>query len=175
MAKAAIVTAAGKGMGAACARELASRGYRVSLLARSPDVEALARELGGGATRGSVDSAEDLERFVSETLDAYGRIDVVVNNTGNPPKGPLLELSGREIGDVGDAGGEDGEIFFRQLTSPGRWRQLAHGPGATRRCGRGGFGEQTIHRRSRRSARGLYRSGLIVTRASRKARPRRSR
>ena len=80
-------------MGAACARELAARGYRVSLLARSPDVEALARELGGGATRGDVDSADDLERFVHETIAAYGRIDAVVNNTGNPPKGPLLELT----------------------------------------------------------------------------------
>jgi len=88
----ALITAASKGMGAACARELASRGYRVSLLARSADVEHLARELGGGATRGNVDSADDLERFVKETLDAYGRIDAVVNNTGNPPKGPLLEL-----------------------------------------------------------------------------------
>ncbi|HTP98801.1 MAG TPA: SDR family oxidoreductase [Casimicrobiaceae bacterium] len=88
----ALVTAASKGMGAACARELAARGYRVSLLARSPDVETLARELGGGATRGSVDSAEDLARFVSETLAAHGRIDAVVNNTGSPPKGPLLEL-----------------------------------------------------------------------------------
>jgi NAD(P)-dependent dehydrogenase (short-subunit alcohol dehydrogenase family) len=89
----ALVTAASKGMGAACARELAARGYKVSLLARSADVESLARELGGGATRGSVDSAEDLERFVNETLAAYGRIDAVVNNTGNPPKGPLLELT----------------------------------------------------------------------------------
>lgn len=89
----ALVTAASKGMGAACARELAARGYRVSLLARSADVEALARELGGGATRGSVDSAEDLARFVRETMAAHGRIDAVVNNTGNPPKGPLLELT----------------------------------------------------------------------------------
>ncbi len=89
----ALITAASKGMGAACARELARRGYRVSLMARSADVETLARELKGGATRGSVDSADDLERFVSETLAAYGRIDAVVNNTGNPPKGPLLELS----------------------------------------------------------------------------------
>ena len=80
-------------MGAACARELAARGYRVSLLARSAEVEALARELGGGATRGSVDSADDLERFVDETIAAYGRIDAVVNNTGHPPKGALLELT----------------------------------------------------------------------------------
>ena len=34
--KAAIVTAAGKGMGAACARELAARGYSVALMSRSP-------------------------------------------------------------------------------------------------------------------------------------------
>jgi NAD(P)-dependent dehydrogenase (short-subunit alcohol dehydrogenase family) len=93
VAPVALVTAASKGMGAACARELAARGYRVSLLARGSEVEALARELGGGATRGSVDTSEDLERFVSETLAAYGRIDAVVNNTGNPPKGPLLELA----------------------------------------------------------------------------------
>ena len=89
----ALITAASKGMGAACARELARRGYRVSLMARSAEVEALARELKGGATRGSVDSAEDLARFVAETLAAYGRIDAVVNNTGNPPKGPLLDLT----------------------------------------------------------------------------------
>ncbi|MET0203155.1 MAG: SDR family oxidoreductase [Casimicrobiaceae bacterium] len=92
----ALVTAASRGMGAACARELAARGYRVCLLARSSEVETLARELGGGATRGSVDSADDLERFVSETLAAYGRIDAVVNNTGNPPKGPLLDLTDQD-------------------------------------------------------------------------------
>jgi NAD(P)-dependent dehydrogenase (short-subunit alcohol dehydrogenase family) len=89
----ALVTAASKGMGAACARELAARGYRVSLFARGAEVEALAAELGGRATRGSIADAGDLERFVADTLTAYGRIDAVVNNTGNPPKGPLLELT----------------------------------------------------------------------------------
>lgn len=92
----ALVTAASQGMGAACARELAARGYRVSLLARSAEVEALARELGGGATRGSVDSADDLQRFVDETIAAYGRIDAVVNNTGHPPKGALLAITDAE-------------------------------------------------------------------------------
>jgi len=89
----AMITAASKGMGAACARELAARGYCVSLLARGPEVETLARELRGGATRGSVDVADDLARFVSDTLAAYGRIDAIVNNTGHPPKGPLLALT----------------------------------------------------------------------------------
>jgi len=89
----AMITAASKGMGAACARELAARGYVVSLMARGAEVESLARELGGGATRGSVDVADDLARFVTDTISAYGRIDAVVNNTGHPPKGPLLELT----------------------------------------------------------------------------------
>ena len=89
----AMITAASKGMGAACARELAARGYVVSLMARGAEVESLARELGGGATRGSVDVADDLARFVTDTISAYGRIDAVVNNTGHPAKGPLLELT----------------------------------------------------------------------------------
>lgn len=89
----ALVTAASKGMGAACARELAARGYRVALLARSEAVEPLARELGGRATRGDVSVDADLARFVDDAMAAFGRIDAVVVSTGHPPKGPLLELS----------------------------------------------------------------------------------
>lgn len=88
----ALVTAASKGMGAACARELARRGWRVALMARGEGVEALAAELAGIAIRGDTSSDDDLGRAVQATLDAYGRIDGVVNNTGHPPKGPLLEL-----------------------------------------------------------------------------------
>ena len=90
--KVAIITAAGSGLGAACARELSARGYRVSLLARSPSVIDLARELGGMATPGSVSEPADLERLVTETLQQYDRIDAVVNNTGHPAKGDLLYL-----------------------------------------------------------------------------------
>ena len=52
--KAAIVTAAGSGIGAACARELASRGYAVALRSTSDKAEALAKELGGLGLTGSV-------------------------------------------------------------------------------------------------------------------------
>lgn len=89
----ALVTGASKGMGAACARELAARGYRVALLARSEGVEALARELDGLAVRGDVSRAEDLDRFVDAADDRWGRIDAMVVSTGHPPKGPLLELT----------------------------------------------------------------------------------
>jgi len=75
----AIVTAASRGMGAACARELASRGWRVSLMARGADVEALADELGGIATRGDTSRDEDLGRAVKATLDA------LINTGENKP------------------------------------------------------------------------------------------
>ncbi len=89
----ALVTAASRGIGAACARVLAGRGYRLALLARSEDVTALARELGAVAVEGSVTDAAALERLVAAALDAHGRIDAVVINTGHPAKGDLLALS----------------------------------------------------------------------------------
>ncbi len=88
----AIITAASRGMGAACARELASRGHRVVLMARSPEVDTLAASLGGMSVRGDVARAADLERLVATALDRYGRIDVLVNNTGHVAKGDLLSI-----------------------------------------------------------------------------------
>lgn len=88
----AIVTAASKGMGAAIARELHTRGYSLALLARSESILELARELDGVALQGSVTEPADLERLVQLALDRYGRIDAVVNHTGHPPKGDLLAI-----------------------------------------------------------------------------------
>ena len=88
----AIVTAASKGMGAAIARELARRGYKLALFATSDAVTALAEELGGIAVQGSVTEPADLQRLVDATLERWGRIDAVVNNTGHPPKGDILAI-----------------------------------------------------------------------------------
>lgn len=89
----AIVTAASKGIGAAIARELAGRGYRLALLARSQAIVTLAHELGGIAIQGSVAEPADLERLVETTLERYGQIDALVNNTGHPPIGELLAIA----------------------------------------------------------------------------------
>ena len=91
--KAAIITAAGKGIGAACARELAGRGFKVALLSPSGAAEKLAEELGGIGLTGSVTKPADLDRLVNTCVESYGRIDAVVNNTGHAAKGPLLELT----------------------------------------------------------------------------------
>jgi NAD(P)-dependent dehydrogenase (short-subunit alcohol dehydrogenase family) len=90
--KTAIVTAAGKGMGAAIAHELAEAGYNLALMSPSGAAETLATELGGFGLTGSVTSSEDLQKLVDGTMARYGRIDAVVNHTGHPPKGPLLEI-----------------------------------------------------------------------------------
>ncbi|MGK7912285.1 MAG: SDR family NAD(P)-dependent oxidoreductase [Synechococcus sp.] len=91
--KVAIVTASSRGIGAGCARELAARGYKVSLLARSPSVMDLADELDGIALQGSMTNVDDLEVLVQSTLDRWGRIDAVVNSFGDPPRPDLLEIS----------------------------------------------------------------------------------
>lgn len=88
----AIVTAGGHGIGAAIARRLAADGYDLALLSASGGAEALADELGAVGVTGSVTEPGDLARLVDATLDRYGRLDAVVNNTGHAPKGPLLEL-----------------------------------------------------------------------------------
>jgi len=64
----ALVTAASRGVGAACARELAARGYHLALLARSAEVETVAAELGAVAVRGTIESEADLRRLVDGGL-----------------------------------------------------------------------------------------------------------
>lgn len=90
----AIVTAAGKGMGAACARELAARGYSLALMSPSGSATDLAEELGGVGFEGSVTEEDDLRALVDVALDVFGRVDAVVNSTGHPPTGDeVLEIA----------------------------------------------------------------------------------
>jgi NAD(P)-dependent dehydrogenase (short-subunit alcohol dehydrogenase family) len=91
--KVAVVTAASRGLGAAIARRLAEDGYRTALMSRSEEVLTLAQELGGAGFTGSVTDPADVQGLVEGAMDAYGRIDAVVCNTGHPPKGDLLTIS----------------------------------------------------------------------------------
>lgn len=91
--KVAIVTAASRGMGKACAELLSKKGYQLALLASSDEIQEVAKALGAIYVQGSVTDETALESLVQKTQAHYGRIDAVVNNTGHPPKGPLLELS----------------------------------------------------------------------------------
>jgi NAD(P)-dependent dehydrogenase (short-subunit alcohol dehydrogenase family) len=94
--KVAIVTAAGSGIGEACARRLHEDGYTPVLLSRSGGAIEVANDLGGDGFEGSVTDPDDLASLVETTVERYGRIDAVVNNTGHPPTGDLLEISDEE-------------------------------------------------------------------------------
>lgn len=89
----ALLTAAGSGMGAAVARELAERGYNIAVLSSSGKGQVLAEEFGGLGFTGSNLEPEDLERFVAATVERFGRLDAVVNSAGHGPKGEVLELT----------------------------------------------------------------------------------
>ena len=91
--KVALITGAGRGIGAAVAREMHARGYRLALMSPSENCENLAAELGGVAFRGVAQSADDLKGSVDAAMSAYGRIDAVLNHTGHPPKGDLLDIT----------------------------------------------------------------------------------
>ena len=91
--KVAILTAAGTGMGADAAKKLVSDGFKISILSSSGKGEALAKELGGIGVTGSNQSNDDLKKIVDDTIDRWGRIDVLVNSAGHGPRGPILELT----------------------------------------------------------------------------------
>ena len=96
MNKVAIVTAASRGMGEAIARKLHAQGYKLVLMSGSERIIPLAEELGVKYLRGSVTNMADLRQLVALAQTSYDRVDVVVNNTGHPPKGDLLSLTDEE-------------------------------------------------------------------------------
>jgi NAD(P)-dependent dehydrogenase (short-subunit alcohol dehydrogenase family) len=86
--KVAVVTGASRGIGAAIARQYADAGAKVVLTARK--VEGLEKAVADIAAHAG--KAEDAERVVAETLDRYGRLDILVNNAAtNPYMGPVID------------------------------------------------------------------------------------
>jgi 3-oxoacyl-[acyl-carrier protein] reductase len=100
----AIVGGSSSGMGRACARALAQEGCDVTLFARRMDVleEAAAEveslESGASALPVAGDSTDvdALRAVVDRTLDRFGRLDILVNNTGGPPAGSFEDLGDEE-------------------------------------------------------------------------------
>jgi 3-oxoacyl-[acyl-carrier protein] reductase len=75
----AIVTGAGRGIGADIARELAAAGWHVTVTGRTGEqVEAVAQEIGGAAVVGDVSKREDVERMIT----AAEPLDLLVANAG---------------------------------------------------------------------------------------------
>ena len=94
----AIVCGASQGIGLAIAEALVAEGANVAMFARRRDVlEREAERLGALAVDGDVTDAEALQRLVDRTVEAFGGIDVLVNNSGGPPRGKARGLTAEEV------------------------------------------------------------------------------
>lgn len=95
----AIVTGAGRGIGAATARTLAEAGADVVISARTEaqlrevadDVEALGRR--AVCVPADLSDLDELPRLVQAAVDEFGRLDIVINNVGGSFPRPLLQTS----------------------------------------------------------------------------------
>ena len=85
----AMVTAASRGIGAACARRLSADGYDVAVMSRSEAVHSVAAEVDGLSFQGDLTSPRDISRFVQAAKERWGRLDVLVNNAGDAARGDL--------------------------------------------------------------------------------------
>jgi 3-oxoacyl-[acyl-carrier protein] reductase len=95
----AVVTGASRGIGAAVALALARAGFDLLLAARTGTaLETVASRLSGETGRRAeivpcdLREPEAAERVVQAALDAFGRIDLLVNNAGATKRGAFLEL-----------------------------------------------------------------------------------
>lgn len=91
-----LLLGASRGIGAEAARALARRGARLMLTSRDADAcAALAGEIGGQATsmRCDVSDYGAVETAVAETVQRFGRLDVLVNNAGTIQPIERIEMS----------------------------------------------------------------------------------
>ncbi len=81
----ALVFGASSGLGLASADALATEGANVTMFARRrEELERQADRIGALAVRGDVTLPQDLERAVGKTIEAFGRLDILVWNHGGP-------------------------------------------------------------------------------------------
>lgn len=94
----AVITGASRGIGLAIAQRLVDEGARVCVTARKPEplkeaVEALGGPEHAIAVPGKADDPEHQDEAIAATIEAFGSLDMFVNNTGiNPVFGPMIEL-----------------------------------------------------------------------------------
>jgi 3-oxoacyl-[acyl-carrier protein] reductase len=101
----AVVTGAGRGIGAAAARLLAQEGAQVVVWDRDAAAEELAKSISatGGramAVTGSVGSAADVDRIAKAVIERFGSVHILINNAGFAHIGPAVETSDQQWTDI---------------------------------------------------------------------------
>jgi NAD(P)-dependent dehydrogenase (short-subunit alcohol dehydrogenase family) len=97
--KAALVTGASRGIGRAVANALAGAGAHLGLASRSGDDLGLD---GVVARRCDVREPDQIQGVVDETVERFGRLDILVSNAGVGAYGPFLELPGEQLEELID-------------------------------------------------------------------------
>ncbi len=109
--KTAIVTGASRGIGFGIAERLVAEGAQVCITARGEAALAEAAEKLGGPDKaicvaGKADRPEHQDEAIAKTTEAFGPVDILVNNTGiNPVYGPMIDLdldAARKVFEVND-------------------------------------------------------------------------
>jgi 3-oxoacyl-[acyl-carrier protein] reductase len=99
----AIVCGASAGIGLGCAEALAAEGANVVLFARRAEVvHHEAERLGGIGVAGDVREPADLERLVHRAVEHFGGVDVLVLNSGGPPRTRSFDFSDDDLHDAVD-------------------------------------------------------------------------
>ena len=98
--KVALVAAASQGLGRAVAEELAVEGASVVICSRNQErLDEVCKEINASSgadvigVAGDLSQLGDIERIVSKAIERFGRVDILVTNTGGPPAGPFDALS----------------------------------------------------------------------------------
>jgi 3-oxoacyl-[acyl-carrier protein] reductase len=98
--KTAIVGGASKGLGRACAQVLAEEGANVAICSRSQtDLERASQEIRDStgaqvlAFAGDLDRHETIRALIAAAIDRFGRLDVLVNNSGGPPLADAVDAT----------------------------------------------------------------------------------
>jgi len=119
--KVAIITGASAGIGHACARALAGEGARLVLSARRQErLEQLKRELDVTGDRVVIVTGDACEeataiQVVKAALDTFGRIDILINNTGIGNYKKLVDTSAAEYDEMVDTNVRSTFLFTRQV------------------------------------------------------------
>ena len=99
-----IITGAGKGLGREVAKEFYAQGAKLALITRSqPDINDLNSEFDSGrvlSVCGDVSDSTVVAQFITQTIDKFGTIDVLVNNAGMRFRKEFLEISEDELDQV---------------------------------------------------------------------------
>jgi NAD(P)-dependent dehydrogenase (short-subunit alcohol dehydrogenase family) len=95
-----VITGASSGIGAGLAEQLGAAGHRIALAARrEPELREVAARAGTGAivVPTDVTKRSDVERLRDRAIEAFGHVDVWVNNAGRGITTPALELTDEEL------------------------------------------------------------------------------